>query len=203
MKSNLLSKTSGIATIRRKALTHLLLLIISHHIKPTEPRATGPRSDSHYTRLYNDPRAHIPDRYSATASQLYIPSQYIQFSSTNAFSHYQPREGGFSPSVKSQSYQVEYDQHSQQQIPYSDLRSSAHTDNGRSAVARHTQSVRSFGTPNHASAYTTPHHSTMHTSNGTPRQELQLNMTPGPSSSSNDFNQQSYSNSQFRYHSTT
>jgi len=97
-------------------------------------------SDPIHTRLYSDLRTHIPDQYSAAASQTYIATQYIQFPSANAFSHYQPQEGRFSPSVKSQSqpsYQVEYDQRfrTQQHTTYGDLHSSAHVSNQRSTVS--------------------------------------------------------------------
>jgi len=97
-------------------------------------------SDPIHTRLYSDIRTHRPDQYPAAASQTYITTQYIQFPSVNAFSHYQPREGRFSPSVKSQSqpsYQGEYDQRfrTQQHTTYSDIHSSAHVSNQRSAVS--------------------------------------------------------------------
>jgi len=97
-------------------------------------------SDPIHTRLYSDLRTHIPDQYSAAPSQTYIATQYIQFPSADAFSHYQPREGRFSPSVKSQSqpsYQVDYDERfrTQQHTTYGDLHSSAHVSNQRSSVS--------------------------------------------------------------------
>jgi len=101
---------------------------------------TANGSDPIRIRPYSDLRTQIPDQYSTAASQTYITTQYIQFPSANAFSHYQPREGRFSPSVKSQSqpsYQVEYDQRfrTQQHTTYNDLHSSAHVSNQRSTVS--------------------------------------------------------------------
>lgn len=165
---------------------------------------------SHYAQSYGDPRApNMPDRYPAP-SQPYLPTHhYPQPPSTISFSHYQPRDGGFSSSAKSQSsYQGRlvdaYDQHprAQQHAPYSDLRSST---SQRPTAPQPTQSVWSLGAPTSAGTYAPPYHSTLPATNGTPRRELQLqsSMKPGPSSSPNDFNQPSYPNSQFRYHSTT
>ncbi|KAJ3572556.1 hypothetical protein NP233_g2998 [Leucocoprinus birnbaumii] len=174
-------------------------------------------SYSHYAQPYGDPRAtDMPDRYQVP-SQSYPTHHYTQPPSTISFSHYQPRDGGFTSNTKHQpNYQgrpVEgYDQHprSQQHTPYSDLRSSAPQ---RPTAGQPTQSVWSLGAQNPAGTYTTPYPSTaMPTTNGTPRRDLQLPpLKPGPSqslsspsSSTNDFNQpSSYSNTQFRYHSTT
>lgn len=88
---------------------------------------------SHYTQPYGNVRSSsMPDRY-PTTGQSYTPTHhYNQHPSAISFSHYQPREGGFTSSGRPQSaYQVHhtetYDQHSRtsQHTPYSDLRSDA------------------------------------------------------------------------------
>jgi hypothetical protein len=100
-------------------------------------------SYSHYTQPYGDIQAsHLPTHH-PTTSQAYIPThQFSQPSSTISFSHYQPREGGFSKSqLPYQGRQLEaYDQHprDQQHAPFSDIRSSS---GQRSAVSN----ISSYG----------------------------------------------------------
>ncbi|KAF9452324.1 hypothetical protein P691DRAFT_795034 [Macrolepiota fuliginosa MF-IS2] len=182
-------------------------------------------SYSHYPQPYGDIRTSgMADRY-PTSSQPYVPMHhYNQHPSTISFSHYQPREGGFSSGSKAQpAYQVHhtemYDQDPRvsQHTPYSDLRSGASqrstvsTPKHRSLCASTppfqapppTQTVWSIATPP-AGTYTTPYQNSG-LNNVAPRRDIQLqpNLKAGSSSSPSDFNQQPYPNTQFRYHSTT